>query len=539
MAQKSHNPNYDINSCLNHLTRVEETHKFAPTNIDEVLKLLKDLEPNKAPGSDNISSYIIKKTQDTIAPKLVKLFNLYIERDIFPDPLKIARVIPLHKGGLKSDPTNYRPISLLPQFGKLFEKIIKKQLASFFDRNNLITDHQFGFRESHSTELAITTIQNDLLQNLDNNEITCAVFLDLAKAFDSVDHEILLKKLEIYGIRGSALQLMKSYLSNRTHVTRYDGIDSELLTLLIGVPQGSILGPLLFLVFINDLPTITKFGVKLFADDTFLSMKGSDLKTLERNANNEMKKISKWFAANKLTLNVAKSKFMIIKRQRSNEHVNFILKYNGKKMERCSSYKYLGIQLDENLNWKPHISFLCEKLSKLSGLFAKLRHCCGKDLLKTIYHALVESHLQYCNIIWGHVSENILDPLIKLQDKIIRIMCFIPNHDTNMDPVYRELELLDVKKLNKLATAKFMFKFKNKKLPKSFDNFFRVSDEHHRYPLRNRIRNDYTCEWGKTTYAMKRLQYEGVQLWNSLLPDIRNIVGIKEFSKQYKGMLLT
>ncbi len=146
----------------------------------------------------------------------------------------------------------------------------------------LITDHQFGFRESHSTELAITNIQNTLLQNLDANEITCTVFLDLAKAFDTVDHEILLRKLDRYGIRGLPLKLLKSYFTNRTQLTRYNGIDSEIQKINIGVPQGSILGPLLFLLFINDLPKMTKFNVKLFADDTFLSMKGNDLKSLEK-----------------------------------------------------------------------------------------------------------------------------------------------------------------------------------------------------------------------------------------------------------------
>ncbi len=373
---------------------------------------------------------------------------------------------------------------------------------------------------------------------MDANEITCTVFLDLAKAFDTVDHEILLKKLERYGIRGIPLNLLKSYLINRKHLTSLDGIDSDVRILNIGVPQGSILGPLLFLLFINDLPNVTKFNVKLFADDTFLSMQGSDLKALERNANIEMKKIHRWFSANKLTLNITKSKFMIIKRKNSKSFDNFVLKYNGKRMDRCSSYKYLGIHLDEKLSWKNHISYLCEKLSKMCGIFAKLRHCCGIDLLKTVYHALVESHLLYCNLIWGNTNENILEPLIKLQDKIIRIICFVPNHERDMTSLYKKLGLLDLKLLHKLSTAKFMFKFKNKKLPKSFDNFFKSSTAQERYPLRNRVNREYICEWGQTNYALKRLQYQGVQLWNNISPSIRNLTNIQDFSKKYKLSLL-
>lgn len=478
-----------------------------------------------------------KKQKNTLSPKLVELFNECMNQGIFPESLKIARIFPLHKGGSKCEPTNYRPISLLPQFGKLFEKIIKKRLIVFLEQNNIISNHQFGFREAHSTELAITNIQNTLLKNLDNNDITCTVFLDLAKAFDSVDHEILLKKLEKYGIRGLPLKLLESYLINRKHLTKYDGIESDLKIINIGVPQGSILGPLLFLLFINDLPSITNFNVKLFADDTFLSIHDKDIKLLQKNANIEMKKVSKWFMANKLTLNVSKSKFMIIKRSNTKSNTDFSLKYNGKRMERCTSYKYLGVHLDEKLNFKNHVKYLCEKLSKMCGLFAKLRHCCELDLLKTVYHALVESHLQYCNTIWGN-NEKTLEPLIKLQDKILRIMCFLPNHTSNMESVYKRLDLLDIKKLNKLTTAKFMYKFKNKKLPKIFDNFFRTTATDQRYSLRNRVNQDFSCEWGRTIYGMKRLQYEGVQLWNGIAPGIRNLTNIKDFSKKYKLFLL-
>ena len=282
MANSIHDPNLNTNSAVEHIPMVEESITLKPTNLEEISKLIKQLEIHKAPGSDGISAYIVKKTENLIAPKLVKLFNDCIETAVFPTILKIAKVIPLHKGGEKCEPTNYRPISLLPLFGKLFEKVLQKQFITHLTKNNILTDHQFGFRESHSTELAITSIYDTLLKNLDNNLMTCTVFLDLAKAFDSVDHEILLKKLERYGIRGNALELMKSYLTDRQHLTKCNGIESELRGIEIGVPQGSILGPLLFLIFINDLPSVSKFNVKLFADDTFLSIQDNNIKKLEK-----------------------------------------------------------------------------------------------------------------------------------------------------------------------------------------------------------------------------------------------------------------
>ena len=211
-----------------------------------------------------------------------------MEEGIFPDMLKTASIIPLYKEGEKKEPTNYRPISLLPLFGNIFEKVIEIRLVKFLDKKKIITPHQFGFRKHYSTELAVTEIQNMLLKNLDENKVTCTIFLDLAKAFDTVDHNILLLKMEKYGIRGQALSLIKSYLENRKHSVKLNNIKSSLLTLNIGVPQGSVLGPLLFLLFINDIPSCTNFNVKLYADDTFLSFDAKYYNDLQKNVDEEM-----------------------------------------------------------------------------------------------------------------------------------------------------------------------------------------------------------------------------------------------------------
>ena len=471
-----------------------------------------------------------------MAPFLVKLFNLCFEKGTLPDILKIARVIPLHKGGPKSDLTNYRPISLLPQFGKLLENVIKSRLIDFLDEHKIITDNQFGFRKNHSTELAIANIHNTLLQNLDDDKITCSIFLDLAKAFDSVNHNILIRKLEKYGIRGMPLDLLKSYLHNRQHFTKFNNTESNLKVLDIGVPQGSILGPLLFLLFINDLPLVTNFNVKLFADDTFLSLTGTDLKTLQKKVNMELKKVSVWFSNNKLTLNVSKSKFMIIKRSIKKTDRKLVLKFNGKKIEQCSSYKYLGIHLDERLNWKVHVKYLCEKVSKMCGLFVKLRYCCNIELLKVLYYALVESHLQYCNMIWGSARENILEPLVDLQDKIVRIIKFAPYEIEHVESIYNDLKLLDLSQLSKLSKTKFMYKYKNHKLPSCFENFF-SSNGSQRYPRRRRNNlDDFKRVSGKTQYGDKMMQYEGVQLWNNTPIYIRNAETVRDFTKKYKSL---
>ena len=543
MAQKFERENniLSLSSTQDNYILPNPTHSifFENTSLVEIRKLIKCLDINKAPGSDGISNYMIKKTINILAPILVKLFNDCMKEGIFPSALKIASIVPIHKGGPKEDPTNYRPISLLPQFGKLFEKIIEARLSNYLDKHKYITKNQYGFRKNYSTELAIADIQNTLLKNLDDNKFTCTIFLDLAKAFDTVDHKILLKKLEKYGIRGKPLLLLKSYLSNRQHLTKFLNDVSELKVIDIGVPQGSILGPLLFLLFINDLPSVTNFNVKLFADDTFLSLEADNYNEIFKKSNIELKKISRWLTANKLTLNVSKTKYMIIHRRKGKLNVKPAIKFNGKKLEKCTSYKYLGIFLDEKLNWKVHIKYLCEKLSKLCGIFSKLRHCCSTELMKVIYHALFSSHLQYCNFIWGNATDRVLMPLVCLQDKLIKIISFAHFEQTEIDHLYNDLSFLKLKDIHLLSKAKFVYKFKNSKLPPNFYNFLSANTFQQAYPLRSRVvHNDFKCVWGRTNYGSKMVQYEGALLWNSIPQHVRVMPTIKEFAKNYKTLLI-
>ena len=342
MASKFSNSRSANYRAIEKIERTLDSIYLRRTSIVEIEKLINKLKTNKAPGIDGISNYIIKSSIKTVSPLLMILFNQCMEEGIFPDALKIACIIPLHKGGDRSESTNYRPISLLPLFGKLFEKIIETRLVKFLDQKNIITPHQFGFRKNYSTELAVAEIQNMLLKNLDENKVTCTIFLDLAKAFDTVDHSILLLKLERYGIRGQALSLLKSYLCDRQHSVKLNNVQSSSLTLNIGVPQGSVLGPLLFLLFINDLPNSTNFNVKLFADDTFLSLDSKNYKDLRKKVNDEMKNISTWLTNNKLTLNISKTKYMIISNKKKPPGNDFHVKFDDVCLEKCSSYKYLG-----------------------------------------------------------------------------------------------------------------------------------------------------------------------------------------------------
>ena len=283
--------NEDRKNPLDYMTAdIKDQLFLSPTTTSEIAKLIRKLNINKSCGFDSISNKILKLSCNIIAPYIKKLFNLCIHNGVFPDCFKTAQVIPLFKGGEREDRLCYRPISLLPAMGKLLEKVISIKTNEFLKRNKVFSNYQFGFREGFSTEYAILDIYEKLLHNLDKGLNSCAIFLDLAKAFDSVDHEILLRKLTKYGIRGKALELFKSYLTKRTQFVKVGTVTSSLLPIDCGVPQGSILGPLLFIIFINDMQNATNLFIKLFADDTFLCAQNSDINLLGIEVNTELKK---------------------------------------------------------------------------------------------------------------------------------------------------------------------------------------------------------------------------------------------------------
>ena len=270
---------------------------------------------------------------------------------IFPFDFKIAYVIPIPKTSSPKSLDEFRPISLLSVFSKPFEKILEKKMSIFIAKKYILTPFQFVFRENNSTELAITTFYDKLLKNLDENTITCSIFLDLKKAFDSVNHEILLQKLYHYGFRGKMFKLLTSYLSERYICVKIDGKVSSSRLLDHGVPQGSILGPLLFLLYIVDLPNASNFETTLFADDTNLHLSHININFLQSRVQQEMMKVSKWMISNKLTLNYKKSCYMLISKKPLNDS-NFSVLINQNLIEKSECVKYLGEQFDNELSWR-------------------------------------------------------------------------------------------------------------------------------------------------------------------------------------------
>ena len=507
----------------------ETSFQFSQIDPCIVRQEISKLDIKKAVGPDKIPSKFIKSSLPFITEPLTHVINLSLSTSTVPDSMKIARVMALYKNkGEKTSPSNYRPISILPIFSKILEKIVNTQLQTFLSDNNVIFTNQYGFQKSKNTSDALIDFSNKCFKALNDSESVLGIFIDFSKAFDTVDHSILLKKLEvIYDFSEAAISWFSSYLSNRKQFVQLDDIGkSTEKQISCGVPQGSILGPTLFILYINDLMIKTDFFEPiLFADDTNLFVKSKNLNIWSSEINENLDKVYGWCNNNKLTLNVDKTNIILIKNHQNNFQLREEIKMNGKPLQLVNELRFLGVIINPSLNWANHLSHLRTELNKISGLLFISSKFLPRKSLILLYNALAHSKLVYCIEAWGNAPAIHLRKAIVIQKRMIRTI-FKKNPREHSVPFFKSANVLPIPELYTHRISLY-----------AHDIFYNNTRPTPYYNTR-RTNIDLPLPPSTSTVGHRQPAYQASAAWNQLPVDIREIKNTSTFKVVLKQHLL-
>ena len=502
--------------------------KLSVVSEADVMREINKLKNKKSCGVDGITVQVLKSCVDILIKPITYLINKSITDGKVPIRWKIAKVIPLHKKGDKSNPDNYRPISLLPCISKVLERIIQIQLVSHLHANNILDSMQSGFRARHSTVTALVKVTDDWLMAMDEGRYTGAVFVDLQKAFDTVDHQVLLNKLYSIGLDEMSLQWFESYLSERRIVTMINNVMSNERVLTHGVPQGSLLGPLLFTIFINDLPKIFNLcHVHLYADDTVIYFSHKCPTVVESVLNDEMEYLDKWMSRNKLLINYTKTVTMLIGTRHKLSKCNVLnVKIRDTNIVKVDSTKYLGINIDNELKWDAHINIMCQKISKLIGFLGRLRHIINESDLNLIYKSIIIPHFDYGDMVWQSATKSSLSLLQKLQNWAGRVIMKVnPYSHTSNQHVHDTLnwDFLDCRYKKHVCTM--IFKILNNYTPSYMSN--NIKYRTYNYSFRSSRNLDLPKP--NSNNCKRTFFYRGATQYNQIPEHIRNVTTLRSF----------
>lgn len=528
---------FDSNTLVDYqaIQRTKNSLFIAPTDECEVLKLIKGLKNHGKPNDGVLTNKLIKNCRHTLAPYLTDIINLSINSGIVPISCKTARVVPIHKAGAKNLPGNYRPISILPALSKLLEKVIKIRLMSFLTKYDVLNKYQYGFRTKHNTLNAIIDMLTPIQVALDESRLAGGLFIDLTKAFDTVNHKILLKKMECAGIRGTPLNWFTSYLDKRKQYVNINNTNSSSCTILHGVPQGSVLGPILFLLYINDIGTLDLTGkITLFADDILLTYIADTESNIMRSMQHDLDLLLDWFKRNKLTLNSDKTKYMFFHKKTYTPNSLNNVCIQGEIIERVNKIKYLGLVIDSNIKWTDHINYIKNKILPVLSVLHRLHYKGIKsDQLKSLYYALIHSHLTYLNEIWGTCHKNQLSILEVLQKRALKIIFNLPFRTHTID-VYKFTKIAPLNVSIRLNRGLYIYKIKFRLIVSNTQ--LGLVNELHSY--NTRTRDKYVKILKKTTtYGINSVINQATKEFNLLPSELTNCKSISIFKKKLHAML--
>lgn len=431
---------------------IKDSMFLSPTDSNEVKSIFLNLKNSKCVDNDGVQVRPVKYVIDVLTPYITHIYNRCLVSGVFPNRLKVAKVLMIFKGGDKNKLSNYRPISILPVFSKALERIIFVRIHSFFMTHQVITNCQFGFMSGRSTEMALLHAKEIIIRNMEEKLLTLGIFLDFSKAFDSINHDVLIKKLMGYGIRGIALKLITSYLTSREQRVHISDIGiSDLSNIVQGVPQGSLLGPLLFNAYINDI-VITGPDIRfiIYADDCSIFVNGTNVDSMIERGNTILDQINQWAENNLLKINPAKSKAVIFRAKNRTINATTSLRLQSFSIEFVDRVKFLGVFFHEALSWNIHVDYIVSKLARVTGQIYRFRHILPHSVKLLLYNTLFLSTLSYAYLVWGSTTENNLSKLQILQNRCVRAMRNLPaRHSVD-----------DVLKADKIVTVRNLFQFR-------------------------------------------------------------------------------
>ena len=525
----------DANNPVQQSRSVAQSMFFTPASNLEIIKIIKNFK-NKKVAVEDFPVKLLKFLSPKIANMIGEIFNYSFDTEMYPDSLKIARVVPIFKSGSRLDVKNYRPVSILTNINKIFEKLVHSRLGSFLENYNVISYAQYGFCKGKSTTHATYEVLSKIQPAFTKKMFSICVFADFSKAFDTVDHPTLLRKLNDYGIRGSTLAFIKSYLTNRKQFVSANGVNSDLFDITYGVPQGSVLGPLFFNIYANEISHLQlDLDVVQYADDTVLMTSGRDVRALSNKINNALKIFADWCSYNKLALNISKTKYIVFSPSPCPE--DLVLSVNGTALDRVAEYKYLGVIIDEKLKFNKHISTVISKLSRLCGITYKLGRFFTFDVARCFYFTMVQSIISYNIIFWGASSKSLLESLQRKQNIIMRNL--FKHHLSNSlstSQIFAKTKILKISDFHKYSAGITLYKTIN------FNNFPLVSDAiislkwNHSHNTR-RI-HPYRLPLTRVDPDINCFLFQSVSLFNALPASIVNCSNIAPFKKELCKFLM-